>query len=215
MKKITLLIADDHPIVRAGLRQVLEANSAIVIIGEAENGEKALRCIKEQSPDIALLDINMPKMTGLHIAELLSKEETPTQLIIMTQVEDEQTFLKAVDVGVRGYLMKDSALLEIVLAIQSVAAGKFYLSPELSQILIQHRMSKPIKKELSLIAELNETERKILLHIADLKSNKEIAEAMFLSKRTVENNKVSISRKLGLSGTHNVLKFALEHKHEL
>ncbi|MBS4029360.1 MAG: response regulator transcription factor [Ignavibacteriales bacterium] len=212
---ITLIIADDHPIFRAGLRQSIERESSIHIIDEAEDGEQALEKILSQRPGVALLDIQMPKLTGLQIAEQLLNRPIETKIILLTMLRDDKTLLKAIDLGVFGYVLKDSAVREVVKAIHTVAENEFYISSELSSVILKRKKVISQATEKSPLQQLTETERRILFFIADLKSNKEISELMFISKRTVENHRVSISKKLGVQGTNALLKFALEKKEML
>ncbi|MBI3189090.1 MAG: response regulator transcription factor [Ignavibacteriales bacterium] len=214
-RPISLVLADDHPIVRTGIKQIIEAESRITIVGEADNGEKALELILEMKPDIALLDIHMPKKDGLTIAEELQFRQWETRVILLTMHNDEKTFLKAVDLGVRGYVLKDSAVEDVVKAIHAVAEEEFYVSPELAGILIKRRRVVVQKTKDAQLSETTETERKILWLIADLKSNQEIADLLFISKRTVENHRVNISKKLGLQGKNELLRFAFQHKEAL
>ncbi|MBI3194199.1 MAG: response regulator transcription factor [Ignavibacteriae bacterium] len=212
---ITLIIADDHPIVRAGLRQIIEKESSFHILDEAEDGETALQQILSRKPDVVLLDIHMPKLTGLQIAEQVSNRPIETKIILLTMVKDDKTFLKAIDLGVCGYVLKDSAVREVVKAIHTVAEDEFYISPELTSVLLKRKKIIAQAAGKSPLQQLTETERRILYFIADLKTNQEIADIMFISKRTVENHRVNISKKLGVQGTNSVLKFALENKEML
>ncbi|MFO7446384.1 MAG: response regulator transcription factor [Ignavibacteriaceae bacterium] len=204
-----ILIADDHPAMRAGVKQVILDKTEFQNIIEAENGGEALKLIKEKQPNIAILDIQMPGLTGLQIAEVVGKENLKTDLILLTMFDDKKVFLKALDAGVKGYLLKDSSEDEIASAIKKVAEGGFYLSPQLSSFLLKGKFK---AQNNNLFEQLTETELKIMSLIAELKSNSEIADELFISKRTVENHKVNISKKLDLNSSKGLLKLAVENK---
>lgn len=210
-KKITVIIADDHPIFRNGLRQMLNEEDDIKIIGEADNGKKALEMILEEKPDIAILDIDMPKMTGLEVLKELSGKDV--NVIFLTMYGEEDIFDEAMNLGIKGYVIKDSAVSDIIDCIHTVMEGKYYLSPSMSDFLINRRKkfselsnSNPKLKELTL------SEKRILKYIAENKTSKEIAEILFVSYRTVENHRANISAKLNLKGSHSLIKFAIENK---
>lgn len=209
-KSYTLVIADDHPLYRKGVRQVLEKESGFEILGEASDGETALQYIQKLKPDVAVLDIQMPKLSGLHIARKL-QFKTQTKIVLLTMFNDQKMFLQAMDFGVMGYVLKDAAVNDIVNAVYDVAEDKYYLSTSLSGLLVPGKQSRPSNASV-LITGLTPTELKILSLIATLKSNKEIADTLFVSQRTVENHRVNIAHKLNISGTHSLLKFAIKNK---
>ena len=205
-----ILIADDHPVMRAGIKQVIENRAGFKDIIEADTGDKALTLIKEKEPDVAVLDIQMPGLTGIQIAEKLENENLKTNIILLTMFDDKRIFLKALDTGVKGYLLKDSSENEIADAVKKVSEGGFYISPELSGLLLK---KKTVNAELKNIFEqLTSSELSIVTLISELKSNKEIADELFVSKRTVENHKVNIAKKLNLNSSKDLLKFVIENK---
>lgn len=210
---ITLVIADDHPLFRAGVRQAIEADASLQIVGEAADGEKALSLIRQKSPQVAVLDIQMPSMTGLVVAETLLSQNSSTNVILLTMFNDQKMFFQAMDIGVKGYVLKDAALQDIIHAIHAVADERYYLSPALSGLLVAKRNLRAAPTtEGSPVELLTPSERQIVSLIAELKSNKEIADRLFISHRTVENHRVNISRKLGLRGPNSLLKFAIQNK---
>lgn len=209
---ITVLIADDHPIFRAGVRQSLEKQVEFRIVGEADNGEEALSMMLDLKPDVAILDIQMPKLTGLELARRAEHMNLETKIILLTMMDDRKIFLDAMESGVRGYVLKDSAVSELQRAIESVSQDRHYISPSLSGLLVDRRKRGPLPTQLKA---LTPTELRIVSLIADLKSNQEIADELLISKRTVENHRVNIAKKLDLSGTNALLKLALKHKPEL
>jgi len=209
---ITVLIADDHPMFRAGVRQSLEKHGEFRIVGEAENGEEALSMMLDLKPEVAVLDIQMPAMTGLELARRAEHMNLETKIILLTMMDDRKIFLEAMETGVRGYILKDSAVSELHRAIETVHDERHYISPSLSGLLVERRKRGPLAVELK---DLTPTELQILKLIADLKSNQEIADELAISKRTVENHRVNIANKLNLSGSNALLKLALKHKAEL
>jgi len=214
--QITVIIADDHPIFRKGLRQVIEDEPAIKVLAEAEDGEAALRKTEELKPNVAVLDIDMPKMDGFEIARAIRKEKMPVEIVFLTMHKDEDVFNAALDLGVKGYVVKDSAAIDIVGSIKAVAAGQHYLSPSISAFLLKRRSkADSLVEEKPSLKHLTTTEQRVLKSIAENKSSREIAAEMFISYRTVENHRANICNKLNLHGSNALLKFALEHKSQL
>ncbi len=215
MDKIRILVADDHPLFRKGVKQELESCEDFELVGETGNGGEALKMIMKLEPDIAILDFQMPEINGLEVVSKLREKKSGTQVILLTMHNEKKIFLKALDEGVRGYVLKDDAVLDIADAVYKVASGQTYISNSLSGILIEKLNSHSMNdKTGSLINSLTDSEKKILLLAAELKSNNEIAEELFISKRTVENHKVMISHKLQLK-SKELLKFALQNKDKL
>jgi DNA-binding NarL/FixJ family response regulator len=216
MKDITIILADDHPLLRIGLREIIHRHEEFRIVGEASNGEKALELIERLRPAVAVLDIDMPKMSGLEIAKIILDRNIPTEVIILT-MHDEASFLeRALELGVMGYVMKDSVEAEIADALESLQHGKPYISPTLTNLLLKRapRSQSGADKKLGL-ADLTPTERKVLKFVADDKTTKEIAELMFVSERTVESHRSSICSKLDLHGQNALLRFAVNIKSRL
>lgn len=214
--KISIIIADDHPIVRNGLRQVIETDARLVVLGEAGDGAEAVALIEELKPEIAVIDVDMPQMDGFQAAREIQKRRLPVKIVFLTIHSEEDLFHSAMDLGANGYILKDSAASEIAGGIKAVAEGKFYVSPAMTSFLIQRRRtSQNFAEQTPASNQLTNTERRVLQMIADYKSSKEIAEELFIHFRTVESHRNNISRKLGLSGHNALLKFALEHKNEL
>ena len=214
--EVRVLIADDHPIVRKGLREVMEADRALIVVDEVGDGETALRRIRELRPDVAVLDIDMPGLDGFEVTRQIRTEGLPVSVIILTIHSEADMFNEALDLGVKGYVVKDSAVNEIVAGIKAVAAGQYYISPSLSALLVNRRArAEFLANEKPSLAKLTPTEHRILSLIAQSKSSKEIAEELFIHYRTVENHRTNICQKLDLHGSHALLKFALQHKSEL
>ncbi len=210
-EEIKLIIADDHPIFREGLRQIIEKDQKIRIIGEADNGAKALELITEKKPDIALLDIDMPKMTGLEV--LKQVVDMPVKVVFLTMYSEEDIFDEAMGLGIKGYVLKDSAVNDILECISSVSEGNYFISPSMSNLLLKRRQKlAELRKTTPMLDNLTPTERKVLRYISQNKTSKEIADILFLSHRTIENHRTNISNKLNLRGSHSLIKFAIENK---
>jgi two-component system, NarL family, response regulator DegU len=209
-KTYTLVIADDHPLFRTAVRKAIETETCFKVLAEAGDGETALRLINDLEPDVAVLDIQMPKLSGLNVVQRL-RPNHKTRVILLTMFNDQTMFLQAMDCGVAGYVLKDAAEPEIVSAIMAVANQRYYLSPDLGGLLLSTRKRRG-SEAASLISGLTHMELKVLALIATLKSNQEIADALFISRRTVENHRVNIASKLNISGTNSLLKFAIHNR---
>ncbi len=214
--EISVVIADDHPVFRQGLRQVVEVESGIKVVGEAGDGAAALRMIQELRPNVAVLDINMPNMKGLDVAREVRQQGLDARIIFLTMYDDERMFNEALNVGALGYLLKDSAISDIVGGIRAVAAGHHFISPSISGYLVKRAArSAALSERTPGLDDLTPTELRVLKLIAEYKTSKEIAAQLFISYRTVENHRTSICNKLGIHGSHALIKFALEHSSEL
>ena len=214
--EIRIAIADDHPLLRKGLRMVLEADSNMKVVLEAGDGEALLAQIGQSRPHIAIVDVDMPKQDGFAVAKEIQKRKIPVDVAFLTIHEEEAVFHAAMDLGIKGYLLKDGASIEITEAIRTISAGQFYVSPPLVAYLLRRRdRSQALLESEPGLKGLTASERRILHLIADNKSSKEIAAELFIHYRTVENHRVNICQKLGLRGTNSLLRFALQHKSEL
>lgn len=208
---ITVVIADDHPVFRKGLRQVLEAEGSFDIVGRASDGERALALVRERRPSIAVLDLEMPEASGLVVAETIQAEDLDVVVVILTMYRDEGMFRRALDLGVKGYVLKDSAVDEIVACLHMVASGRAYISPALSSELLERRADAPLQ-ELAALEDLTPAERRVLRLVARGLTSPDIAEELGNSTKTIENHRSHICRKLGLSGPQALLRFALENR---
>lgn len=213
---IRIVLADDHPIFRSGLSQLLRSDESIAIAGEAENGEKALAVIRQTAPDIAILDIDMPEKGGFEVAQELIAERLPIRIVFLTMHKNETLFNRALNLGVKGFVLKDSAMEDILNAVRSVSRGEDFISPALSSFLLKRASSAAdFEKNHPSVKNLTKTERGVLRMIGDYKTSKEIADELFISQRTVDAHRNNISTKLGLKGAHALLKFALDNRNEL
>jgi DNA-binding NarL/FixJ family response regulator len=213
---ISLLIADDHPIFRAGLRQVIENDPRLTVIAEADDGEAALALIRQLRPQVALLDLDMPGLDGFAVAAAICAERLAVAVIFLTMHKDEMHFNEALKLGAQGYVIKDSAAADVVNCIKTVAAGQNYFSPALSTYLLNRsRRAATLDEQQRGLRDLTPTERRILALLAELKTSKQIASELSISARTVDNHRTNIAIKLDLHGSHTLVKFAIEHKSDL
>jgi DNA-binding NarL/FixJ family response regulator len=208
---VTVVLADDHPVFRKGLADVIGADPAFRIVGEAADGERALELVRRWRPRIALLDVDMPAASGLVVAEAVRTENLGTAIVILTMYKDAGILRRALDVGAKGYVLKDSAAIDIVACLRTVAAGRAYVSPALSSELLERRAEVP-RAELAALADLTPAERRVLRLIAEGLTSPAIAESLKISPKTVENHRLHICGKLGLRGPQALLRFALERK---
>lgn len=211
-----VVIADDHPVFRQGLRQVIESEQGIEVVGEAGDGASALRMIQELAPEVAVLDINMPRLKGFDVAREIRQQGLGVRIIFLTMYDDERMFNEALNAGALGYLLKDSAVGDIVGGIRAVAAGRHFISPSISGYLFKRAArGNALAEQTPGLGDLTPAELRILKLIAEYKTSKEIAAELFVSYRTVENHRTSICHKLDIHGSNALIKFALEHKYEL
>jgi DNA-binding NarL/FixJ family response regulator len=210
--EIRILIADDHPVVRKGLRMAIEEDAGLELVAEVGDGEAALAVIEKLRPQVAVLDIDMPKLDGLAVAREIGKRRLPVEIIFLTMHTGEDLFLAALELGAKGYILKDSAMLEIVAGVRAVAAGRPYLSSALTARLLQPAGD---DRQAEWVGRLSPTELRIVQLIASDKSSKEIGEELSIHYRTVENHRTNICRKLGIEGANALLRFALQNRHKL
>lgn len=214
--EITILIADDHPIVRQGLRQTIEEDRRLRVVAEASDGEQAVAAVAAHLPQITILDVDMPVMNGFDAARAIRKQGLVTEIVFLTMHRDENIFNEAIDLGAKGFVLKDSALTDIIECVKTVAAAQHYASHALTSFLINRsRRAIRLTERQPSIADLTPTERRVLKLIAENLTTKEIGEQLFISPRTVEKHRENICQKLDLQGSHSLLKFALSHKSEL
>lgn len=214
--EIKIVVADDHPLMRDGLRRAIEATTILKVVAEAGDGQTALDRILSLKPDVALLDIDMPLMSGFDVARALREQGATTAIIFLTIHREEDFFNEALDLGAQGYVLKDSAASDIVTGIKAVAAGEHFTSPAMTSYLINRsRRASDFRRAKPTLNDLTPTERQVLRLIADYKTSKEIADELGVSHRTIETHRANISTKLEIRGSHSLMKFALSHKDEL
>jgi DNA-binding NarL/FixJ family response regulator len=220
---ITVIIADDHPVFRKGLRHALEAVPDFAVVGEAGDGGAGLELVRSLRPRVAVLDIDMPTSDGFAVARALAAEGSATEIVFLTVHRGEDLLEAALALGAKGYVLKDSAVTDIVSGVRAAAAGQHYVSPALTSFLVRRAAAPPAQQARPLLAgtepggltALTPTELRVLKLIADYQTTKEIAAALHVSPRTVETHRANVCQKLGLHGSHALMKFALAHKDEL
>lgn len=213
---IAIVIADDHPLFRSGLRQAVEKEALFVVVAEAGDGREALDAVRKHRPAIAVLDLDMPRMNGLDAARQIQRENLPVDIIILTMYDDEEMFNEAMDIGVLGYILKDSASTDIVRAIAAVSRGEYFISPAMSGAAFQARQTdKTFTNERQMLLRLTPSEKLILKLVADNHTSVEIAEVLRISPRTVDNHRTNICQKLGVKGNNALLRYALMHRAHL
>ncbi len=208
---IRVLLADDHPVVRRGLKATIEDDHGLCVVAEAADGHDALRQIIEFEPAVAILDIDMPGLNGLGVVRELTKETITTRIIFMTFHADEDLMRAAMDVGGKGYLLKGSETEEVCAAIRAVHAGRTYIGSTMAAVLLNQKAGAEETSSLNLKL-LTPTEKKILRLIADGLSSKEIGDELSIHYRTVENHRTNTCRKLAIEGANALARFALQHR---
>jgi two-component system response regulator NreC len=209
---IRILIADDHGIVRAGLKLLLNRISGTEVVAEASDGREAVRLAKAFQPDIALIDVAMPLLNGLDAARQIARENPRTGIIVLSMYMDESYILRALDAGARGYLIKDNADDELENAIRSVAAGRPFFSQTIADTLLEDHVHVMRKQGVTESYDLlTEREREVLHLLAEGKSNKETAAVLNLSPYTVDTHRTNLMQKLGLHNTAEIVLYAVRH----
>jgi DNA-binding NarL/FixJ family response regulator len=207
--EITILIADDHPLFRRGLRMVIEHDPELRVLAEVDDGLSALAQIEALEPDVVVLDINMPGADGLEVARAIQEKQFSTIPVFLTMHKEEAIFSAALDADVRGFVVKDGAASEVVACIKAVMRGESFFSPLLAQFLVERRGRE------SFLGNLTEAERRVLRLLADGSTSREIADELFISVRTVEHHREHICAKLNLKGKNALLTFAVTNKSKL
>ena len=205
--RIRILLVDDHPIVRKGLHSCLGRRQQLLIVGEAANGVQAVAKAKELRPDVVLLDVDLPQMSGLVVADVLRRESPNTKVLILTMHERAEYLPRILQSGARGYLLKEASPEELVKAIEIVHAGECYFSPAIARLALNQVLHG--NSGGPHLAELTNREREVLILIAEGLSNKEIAVNLNVGVRTVETHRERIMRKLAIHSVAGLTRFAL------
>jgi DNA-binding NarL/FixJ family response regulator len=214
--EIRIVIADDHPIFRRGLRTVIETAASLKVVAEADDGVTALERIQSEEPDVAILDVDMPNKGGFEVVREMQRLGLSAQVVFLTMYNDEGLFNKAMDLGVKGYVLKDSAIADIVASVKAAATGRNYISQPLATYLVNRgKRREAFVQQKPSIKDLTPAEHNILKLIADNKTSKEIAAELFISVRTVERHRLNICEKLNIHGSNALMRFALENKQQL
>ena len=210
MRKIRILLADDHQLMRSGIRLMLERESDLTIVGEASDGREAVSLAKTLKPDAVVMDIGMPNLNGIEAAHQMRQENPEMAIVIVSMHSDESYVLRALKAGARGYLLKDSAEVDLIKAVHVVHGGKSFFSPAVSKVLLDDYVRKLKRSGTDDAYDLlTPREREILQLIAEGKSNKDIANLLDLSVYTVESHRSNLMEKLNLRGLPELILYAV------
>ncbi len=215
MKPIKVILADDHKLVRAGIKSLLEDSDGVNVIGEASNGREAIELTGKLKPDMVFLDIAMPELNGLEAAARIKKDYPDVEIIILSMYLDEEYVVQALNAGASGYLLKDSAPNELKIALNTVVQGKVYISPAIPREMIDgytERLKRAATPEEAAAEKekLTSRQKEVLQLIAEGNSTKEIAAKLFLSIKTVETHRAHIMQKLGINDIPGLVKYAIK-----
>ncbi|MDD4570676.1 MAG: response regulator transcription factor [Tepidanaerobacteraceae bacterium] len=213
MGKITVILADDHVLMRKGLKKILEMEEDIEVIGEASDGTEAIEEVMDKRPHVLLLDINMPKLNGIEVTKALKKKGIDTKIVILTVYDDREYLLELIKLGISGYVLKDIEPQGLLEAVRSASRGETYIQPNLTRALVAeyNRLTQPITKD-GVKKHLTAREKEVLANIAEGMSNGEISNKLGISEKTVKNHVSSILRKLNLMDRTQVAVFAIRNK---
>lgn len=209
MRPYRIVLADDHLIVRQGLRRMIEEAGDLAVVGEAGDGLELLRIVRNVAPNMVVLDIAMPNLRGIEATRELKKIRPDVKVLILTMYKDKELLHHAISAGADGYMLKEDSDTELILAIHKVRRGRFYASHLLSRELPDGWVEKSRKDRKAPFDRLTTREREVLKLVAEGRSNKEIAALLYISVRTVENHRASIMKKLGLKATADLVKYAI------
>jgi DNA-binding NarL/FixJ family response regulator len=206
---VRILIADDHKILREGLKSLLEKQPEFAVVAEAQDGLSAISEAKKHKPDIAILDIGMPDLNGIEVTRRIRSEMAETRVIALSMHADRRFVMGILEAGANGYLLKDSAFAELITAVTAVAKGKMYLSPSIAETVVKNSLEKLDRKDEGSSVLLSGREREVLQMIAEGKSTKEIALKLFVSTKTVETHRKQIMDKLNIRTVAGLTKYAI------
>lgn len=211
--KIRILVADDHDIVRAGLKSLLERQEDIEIVGEAADGREVVRSAEQFNPSIIVMDIAMPQLNGIDAAAQILRRDPEIKIIVLSMYADEEFLVRALTAGVKGYLLKDAVQADLLRAVRAVATGRSFFSPAIAQTLAEDYVRQLQNKGLEDSYELlTEREREILQLLAEGKSNKEVATVLNVSPYTIETHRMHLMQKLNLHNTAEIVLYAVRKK---
>jgi DNA-binding NarL/FixJ family response regulator len=209
-KEITIVLADDHQVVRQGLRAILEGEHNLRVVGEAGNGLKATRLVERLRPDVLVLDLMIPGLSGLEVTRQLAKRSPKTRVVILSMHSDKSYVLEALRNGAAGYVLKDSSADELIKAVQEAAANRRYLSPPLSDSAVDAYAQQGSATGTDSYDSLSSREREVFQLAAEGHTNKEIGKMLFISPRTVEIHRANMMAKLGLRTQTDLIRYALK-----
>jgi two-component system response regulator NreC len=210
MSKIRLLLVDDHQIVRAGLRMLFQAEKDMEIVGEIDSGGEAVEAVRELKPDVVIMDVAMPGISGIEATRRIKEASPDTAVLALTMHEDEQYFFEMLNAGASGYIPKRAAPDDLVSAIRVVSQGNIFLYPTMAKLLVKDFLQRTESGLVPADEELTPREREVLTYIAEGYTNREIAEALVISVKTVDRHRENIMRKLNLHSRVELVKYAIE-----
>jgi DNA-binding NarL/FixJ family response regulator len=215
-REISIVIAEDHPFFRDGLRRALESQPGVRVVAEASDGRTAFDYVQTLKPDVAILDIGLPEIDGCELARRIREAELRVELIFLTICDDEEMFEEALRSDVKGYLLKDCTASEIQRCVRAVCSGQIYASPAMATYLAgKARRVENLSKAIPGLRLLTPQERAILLRIAQNKTSKEIALEMGIAPKTVDTHRLNICHKLEIHGNYVLSRFAIQHKDDI
>lgn len=216
MTKIRVLLADDHPLVRSGLMSLLEPLQEFQIVGEAGDGGEAVALTKKLKPDVVVIDLSMPVMSGVEATKLIREQVPESRVLVLTMHENEEYVFQILRSGAGGYILKNCGRDELAAAIRAVSRGEKFFSPKVSEMMVQAYLRKAEAREMHIVdptrAPLTPRETEVLACVAEGMTNQEIAEKLYISARTVETHKTNIMQKLGIEDTAKLIRYAVETK---
>jgi DNA-binding NarL/FixJ family response regulator len=210
--KIRVLIADDHTLLRSGIRALLEDEPDILVVGEADDGRVAVRLAHQLRPNLVLMDIAMPLLNGLEATRQIKREHPEIKVLVLTMYDHEEYFRQVLEAGASGYIIKRAAANELVAAIRAVSSGESVLSPAITRYLVEDYLSGESRKDEEDPDALSPREREVLQLIAEGKTSREIADLLNLSIKTVQSHRASLMRKLDLHDRGDLIKYAIQKK---
>jgi two-component system, NarL family, response regulator NreC len=213
MSNTRILLADDHDIVRKGLRYLLNSRAGLEVVGEAEDGRQAVKFAAELAADIVIMDIGMPLLNGIDAAAAIVKKNSNTRVIVLSMHNDEDYVLRALAAGVKGYLLKDTVEVDLIRAIETVQKGRTFFSPEIAEVLLEDYVRQLRDRGLQDSYDLlTQREKETLQLLAEGKSNKEVATVLNVSPLTVETHRSNLMQKLSLHSTAEIVLYAVRKK---
>lgn len=214
MSKITILLADDHTLIRSGIATLLQSNKDFVIVGEAEDGEDAVHKTGELRPMVIVIDLSMPKLSGIEATKIIKKRYPETNVLVLTIHENEEYVYQILKSGASGYVLKSAGKDELTAAIRAAAKGEKYFSPRISEVMAEGYVKRAEMRpsdSTSGEAPLTRREKEILSFVAGGYTNQQIAEQLFISPRTVDTHRTNIMQKLAIHDLANLVRYAIEH----
>lgn len=206
---IRVFLADDHAIIREGLAALLETDTGIKVVGSAANGREAVQQINELKPDVAILDISMPGMNGIEAARQVHERCPQVQILMLSMHSTAEHVFQALEAGVHGYILKESASQEIIHAVRTIHAGRRFLSASVAEVVAERLLTRP---DINPLGSLSRREREILQLVAEGQSSAQIAKTLSLSSKTVDTYRSRLMQKLGLKDVGGIVRFSLQHR---